>query len=478
MAAVSTVASSEDLAFAGAAALAAKLREREVSSRELTQMFLDRIERIDPKLNAFRVIWRDRALEEADAADRRLGAGESAPLLGVPIAIKDTLDVAGDVTMFGTAGFDATAERDSELVRRLRGAGAVILGKTNLPELAIHGFTESETFGVTRNPWNTDRTPGGSSGGSGAAVAAGLAAIGHASDGAGSIRYPAANCGLFGLKPQRNRVPIDSEHWFGLSVNGCVSRTVADTALFLDAVTSGPAWSANAPPPPERGFAGAAATPPGKLTIAVSTKAPRAVAKPLLGDESRQALEETAELLASLGHTIVRRDPDWGSIGNQIPARYLGGIAEDIDEVPHPERLERQTRGYRRLARALAPGWAVRRAVRLERSDSERINRIFSDEGGADLLLTPMTAGPAVEVGRWHGLGPVRTILGQSRWYPYAVPWNHTGQPAAAVPAKLSSDGLPLAVQIVAPPDGEAGILSLAAQLEAERPWADRRPSL
>jgi amidase len=478
MAAVSTVASSEDLAFAGAAALAAKLRERDVSSRELTQMFLDRIERIDSKLNAFRVVWRDRALEEADAADRRLGAGESAPLLGVPIAIKDTLDVAGDVTMLGTAGFDAPAERDSELVRRLRGAGAVILGKTNLPELAIHGFTESETFGVTRNPWNTDRTPGGSSGGSGAAVAAGLAAIGHASDGAGSIRYPAANCGLFGLKPQRNRVPIDSEHWSGLSVNGCVSRTVADTALFLDAVTSGPAWSANAPPPPERGFAEAAATPPGKLTIAVSTKPPRAVAKPLLGDESRQALEETAELLASLGHTIVHRDPDWGSIGNQIPARYLGGIAEDIDEVPHRERLERQTRGYRRLARALAPGWAVRRAVRLERSDSERINRIFSDEGGADLLLTPMTAGPAVEIGRWHGLGPVRTILGQSRWYPYAVPWNHTGQPAAAVPATLSSDGLPLAVQIVAPPDGEAGILSLATQLEAERPWASRRPSL
>ena len=150
--------------------------------------------------------------------------------------------------MLGTDGFDRPAERDSEIVARLREAGAVILGKTNLPELAIHGFTESKTHGVTRNPWNTERTPGGSSGGSGAAVAAGMAAIAHASDGAGSIRYPAANCGLFGLKPQRNRVPIDSEHWYGLSVNGCVSRTVADTALFLDAVTAGPAWSANAPP--------------------------------------------------------------------------------------------------------------------------------------------------------------------------------------------------------------------------------------
>ena len=479
MAAVSDTAVKDELAFAGAAALAAKLRDRDVSSRELTEMFLERIERIDPQLNAFRVVWRDDALAAADAADERLAAGEGAPLLGVPIAIKDTVDVAGDVTMFGTDGFDRPADSDSEIVARLRDAGAVILGKTNLPELAIHGFTESERHGITRNPWDPGRTAGGSSGGSGAAVAAGMAAIAHASDGAGSIRYPAANCGLFGLKPQRNRVPIDSEHWYGLSVNGCVSWTVADTALFLDAVTAGPSWSANAPPPPERSFSEAAASPPGELRIVVSTKPPRALAKPLLSEESRQALEETAELLAGLGHTIVRKDPDWGSIGNQIPARYLGGIAEDIDEVPHGDRLEAQTRSYRRLARLTAPGWAVRRAVRLERADSERINRIFDDAGeGADLLLTPMTAGPAVEIGRWHGQGAVRTILGQSRWYPYAVPWNHTGQPAAAVPARLSSEGLPLAVQLIAPHNDEATLLSLASQLESERPWAERRPSL
>ena len=264
-----------------------------------------------------------------------------------------------------------------------------------------------------------------------------------------------------------------------MSVNGCVSRTVADTALFLDAVTAGPAWSANAPPAPDRSFSEAAASPPGKLRIVVSTKPPRAVAKPQLTEESRAAVEETAELLASLGHTIVRKDPDWGSIGNQIPARYLGGIAEDIDHVPHGDRLEAQTRSYRRLARATAPGWAVRRALKLERADSDRINTIFSAAGeGADLMLTPMTAGPAVEIGRWHGKGALSTILGQSRWYPYAVPWNHTGQPAAAVPARLSSDGLPLAIQLVAPHNGEAELLSLAAQLESERPWGDRRPSV
>ncbi len=472
---MSDAAVRDELAFDGAAALAGRLRDRELSSRELTEMFLERIERIDPKLNAFRTVWAEEALAAADAADERLAAGTEAPLLGVPIALKDTVDVAGDVTMLGTNGFERPAEGDSEIVARLRGAGAVFLGKTNLPELAIHGFTETETFGVTRNPWDTGRTPGGSSGGSGAAVAAGMAALAHASDGAGSIRYPAANCGLFGLKPQRDRVPIDSEHWFGLSVNGCVSWTVADTALFLDAVTAGPAWSANAPPAPKRSFAEAAAGSPGRLRIALSTKPPRAIAKPQLTDESRHAVEETAEALASLGHTIVRRDPDWGSIGNQIPARYLGGIAEDIDEVPHGDRLERQTRGYRRLARFTAPGWAVRRAVKLERADSDRINRIFED---VDMLITPMTAGPAVEVGRWHGLGPLRTILGQSRWYPYAVPWNHTGQPAAAVPARLSAEGLPLAVQLVAPHNDEATLLSLAAQLESERPWAQRRPSV
>jgi amidase len=349
----------------------------------------------------------------------------------------------------------------------------VILGKTNLPELAIHGFTETEANGITRNPWNTSRTPAGSSGGSGAATAAGLCALAHASDGAGSIRYPAANCGLFGLKTQRNRIPIDSEHWHGMSVNGCVSRTVADTALFLDAVTAGPAWSANAPPAPDRPWSEAAAETPGRLRIAVSVKPPRAAAPPLLTDESRRVVEETAELLDSLGHSVQWRDPDWGLVGNQIAARYLAGISEDIEAVPHPERLEAQTLGYHRLARVLAPGWAARRSVRLEAADRDRIGRVFER---ADVLMTPMTAGPAVEVGRWHGKGSLRALLGESRWYPYAVVWNHTGQPAASLPAGLSSDGLPLSVQLVSPPNGEATLLSLASQLEAERPWAGRRP--
>ncbi len=471
-----TELASDDLAYAGPARHAEMLRAKQVSSRELTELYLERIDRIDPGLNAYRDVWRDSALAEADAADERLASGDAgAPLLGVPIAIKDTLDVAGDVTRLGTDGFDRPAERDSVLVARLREAGVVILGKTNLPELAIHGFTETETFGITRNPWDPARTPGGSSGGSGAAVAAGLASFAHASDGAGSIRYPAANCGLFGLKPQRDRVPIDSEHWLGMSVNGCVSHTVADTALFLDAVTAGPSWSPNSPSGPERSFAEAAASAPGKLRIAVTTKPPRAFAPPQLFEESRRMVEETADLLRSLGHEVEWADPDWGMVANQISARYLGGIAEDIDAVPHRDRLEPLTKGYRRIARVGAPGWAVRRAVRHEAADRDRIGRVFD---GHDVLLTPMTAGPAVPVGSHRERRPLASLIAQSRYYPYAVPWNHTGQPAASVPAGLSAEGLPLSVQLVAPPNDEATLLSLAAQLEAERPWARRRPQL
>ncbi len=464
-----------DVAFAGAARQAEMLRAKEVSSRELTELYLERIERIDPKLNSYREVWAERALREADEADGKLGSGEEAPLLGVPIAIKDTLDVAGDVTTRGTGGFDQPAAEDSILVRRLREAGPVILGKTNLPELAIHGFTESKTFGITRNPWNPERTTGGSSGGSGAAVAAGLAAMAHASDGAGSIRYPAAHCGLFGLKPQRDRVPIDAEHWYGLSVNGCVSRTVADTALFLDAVTAGEPWGRTAPPPPEQSFTESAASPPGRLRIAVTLRSPRALAPPQLGEESRAKVEETAELLRSLGHDVEWRDPEWGNVGNQIAARYLGGIAEDVNAVPHPEQLESLTRGYGRLGRVAAPDWAVRRALRLEEKDRERIGKVFRDH---DVLLTPLTAGPAFEHGHLRKRGALPTVIAESRFYPNAVVWNHLGQPAAAVPAGRSSEDLPLAVQIVGRPNDEGTLLSLAAQMEAERPWADRTPAL
>ncbi|HEV7481623.1 MAG TPA: amidase [Solirubrobacterales bacterium] len=464
-----------DIAFAGAARQAEMVRAGEVSPTELVKLHLERIERIDPRLNSFRVVLAERALLEAEQAEARLKGGDERPLLGVPIALKDSTDLAGELTTLGTDGFTEPAAADSEMVRRLREAGAIVVGKTLLPELAICGFTESATFGVTRNPWNEQRTPAGSSGGSAAAVAAGLVPIASASDGAGSIRIPAASCGLFGLKPQRGRISLapHREHWNGLSVDGCISRTVIDTALWLD-VTSGGSEEPGAPAPPQRPFVEAVKTPPGKLRIAYSTLPPRAAAPPTVSDVVKNAVGETADLLRSLGHETAQRDPEWGTIGNNSVPRYLRGAAEDVANVPHPERLERRTRGFGRLGR-LIPDKVFEQARRAVEADAARVNAIFDAH---DVLMTPVMGGTALPVRRWEGRSALYTVLGMSRFYPYCIPWNHLGNPSMAVPAGFAADGMPLSVQIVGRPGDEATLLSLAAQLEAERPWADARPPI
>lgn len=456
-----------ELAYAGIARQAELVRDAEVSSRELVELYLERVSRIDPELNAFRVVWPERAVAAADEADRSRSKGERAPLLGVPIAIKDELaEVEGDVTALGTGAIDRPANADSEMVARLRAAGAVLVGKTNLPELAICGFTESKTWGVSRNPWNPTRTPGGSSGGSAAAVAAGLVGAASGSDGAGSIRIPAACCGLFGLKPQRGRIALApfGEHWHGLSANGCLSRTVGDTALFLDVTASAA--------PPEGPFTGASARAPGRLRIAVTMRPPRLLVSPVLDDAVRGALESTADLLRSLGHGVGERAPEFGLVGNGFSLLYLHGIHEDVQAVPHPERLEPRTRGFGRIG-GLVASRSVRRAVEAIPKHADRINRVFDDH---DVVLMPTMGVSPVEVGRWEGSGALRTLLGMSRLYPYTGVWNYTGQPAAAVPAGFTADGLPLSVQLVGRPNDEATLLSLAAQIEAERPWGSRTP--
>jgi amidase len=463
-----------ELAFAGIARQAELIRGGEVSSRELVEVYLGRIEELNPRLNAFTDVLSERALAEANAADARVGRGEEAPLLGVPVAIKDTADVEGIVTRHGTGAFDEPARDDAQFVTRLRAAGAVILAKTTLPELAICGFTESKTTGATRNPWNPERSTGGSSGGSGAAVAAGMVGAAHASDGGGSIRIPAAFCGLFGLKPQRGRVPLEPpDHWRGLSVNGCLTRTVEDTALWLDVVTEG-GGDPGGPPAPEVPFAEAARTPPGKLRIAISEKPARAVAPPVVTDEVKRGLADVEGLLRSLGHDVRRHDPSLGAAGNNFTPRYLAGIRDDVERVPHPERLEARTRSFGRLGR-LYPGALVRRATRAAAADAERINRSWSD---FDILITPTTGEPPIEVGRWQGKGAIATVIGMSKTYGFTPIWNHTGQPVAAVPAGFTADGLPLSVSLIGRPNDDARLLSLAAQIESERPWADRRPAV
>jgi amidase len=298
-----------------------------------------------------------------------------------------------------------------------------------------------------------------------------------ASDGAGSIRIPAANCGLFGLKPQRGRISLlpDAEHWRGMSVSGCLTRGVLDTALYLD-VTAGPApGDAHTPPPPTRPFVESARSSPGRLRVAWSTKAPRLLAPPMrLADANRRGLEETVRALESLGHHLAERDPDWGMVGNGVSALYLNGIRAEVKTAPHPERLEARTRGFARLGAAYA-GPGLRRARRLIAKHAERVNRLFDDH---DVLVTLISPVPPVEVGRWEGMGAIRTVFGMSSVYPYTGAWNYLGNPAASVPAGFTGEGLPLAVQLVGRPNDEGTLLSLAAQLEAERPWADRRPQL
>lgn len=463
-----------DLAFAGIAEQARRLARREISSRELVDLYLDRIERLDPQLNAFSKVFADEARETADAADERLAKGESSPLLGVPVAVKDELDIVGEVATHGTRGYEDPAKEDAEHVRRLREAGAVFIGKTHLPELAIFGFTETVHHGVTRNPWDTSTTPGGSSGGSAAAVAAGLVGAATASDGAGSIRIPAALTGLFGLKPQRGRISFmpDAEHWYGMSKQGCLTRRVEDTALWLD-VTAGPApGDAHTPPAPERSYVEAARSDPGRLRIAASTETARALATPIVTDEVKGAVSSAAVVLSSLGHSIVERDPDYGMIANNIIALYLGGIAEHYETVPYSERLEKRTRGFARLG-GMIPDRMIRSAVESIESYEKRIGAIFEE---ADVLMTPVVGEMKVPVGKWDGKGSISTLVSMSRTYPFTAIWNYTGQPAASVPVGLSGGDLPLSVMLIAPRNREDLLISLAAQMETAIGWPDWRP--
>jgi amidase len=455
-----------DLAFAGAAAQARMLADRELTAPELLEVYLERIARLDSHLRCYRVVLSDSARYEAAVAQDRLDAGERLPLLGVLIAIKDDVDVADEVTTYGSGGHGPAVSSDADVVRRLRAAGAVIIGKTNVPELMMFPYTESLTFGATRNPWNPERTPGGSSGGSAAAVAAGLAPLALGSDGGGSIRIPATWCGLFGLKPQRDRISLEphDDAWYGLSVNGPIARSVMDAALFLDATTTVPG--------PEGEFVAAAARDPGKLRIALSTKVPTPLPT-RVGKQQLAAVAQAGALLRDLGHEVIARDPVYppALYSNYLP-RYLRGICDDADAQAHPEQLEARTRN---LARA-GSFFSDRRMAALRTAEASLSNRIQSIFDDVDVVITPGNAAGPSRIGAYHRHGAVWTMLAVAQRVPYQQVWNLTGQPAAAVPWDFDGEGLPLAVQLVGRPYDEATLLSLSAQIEAARPWAHRRP--
>ena len=460
-----------ELAFLSAVEQARLVREREVSSTELVETYLDRIERLDRELNAFVTVCGEDALARAAEIDG--GTGDE-PFRGVPIAVKDLTPTAGIRTTFSSRAYaNFVPEYDTAVVRRIRDAGFVIVGKTNTPEFGTTAFTESDLNGATRNPWSPERTPGGSSGGAAAALAARLIPIAHGSDGGGSIRIPASCCGVFGLKPARGRVssaPFGSLE--GLSTAGPLSRTVEDAAHLLDVLSGyepGDPWWA---PPPEHPFATAAAIPPGTLRVAVTSAPP--IETPI-SSECIAALHAAAALLAELGHEVVESTPPWTDpdLFHTFIEVWQAGVAlQPIDDLSLMTPLNR---GLVESARSSSAVDYVRAVTKLQLIARRTV--AFWEE--IDVVLTPTLALPPVAIGWQDSVeGAIEQLLRNTEFTPFTAIANLTGLPAMSLPLHWSDDGLPIGVQAIGPPAGEALLLSLAAQIEAARPWADQRPPL
>jgi amidase len=461
-----TATAHTDLAFAGPGALGAMVRAGDVSSRELVELYLSRIEALDPQLNAFRVVRAEQALAEADQVDR------SAPLAGVPIAVKDDIDLAGETPTRGSRSVGPPATADAEPIRRLRAAGAIPVGVTNVPELMIFPWTATAANGVTRNPWDPARTTGGSSGGSAAAVAAGLVAAATASDGGGSIRIPAAACGLVGMKPSRGRV--SGGGWLGLSTYGALSRTVADSALLLDVMHGALPGDPHHAPAFTGSYLDAAATTPPRLKIAMSRKLPPGQLARVSGDQ-RGAWERTGALLSALGHDVVPKDPAYGMVQLEFFQTWVRGVYEESLTVPDRSMLEPSTRQMAALGRYLVPPRRREAILAARARTTARITALWEE---FDVLLVPTLAKTAIAAEGGYGKPALAAIDISGRFAPFTPIFNVTGQPAISLPAGIGSDGLPLAVQLVGRVGAEDTLYSLAGQIEAAAPWAQRRPNV
>jgi amidase len=435
-----------------ATALAARVRSGASTAVEVARAHLSRIAERDPYLGAFQASDAERVLAEAGGVDARPDRF-ALPLAGVPVAIKDNVAVAGYATRHGSAATSVSpARRDDELVKRLRRAGAVVVGTTRMPELAAWGFTHS-VLGATRNPLDPSRDPGGSSGGSAAAVAAGMAALALGTDGGGSIRIPAAYCGLVGLKPGTGEVPLPggaAEHWFGLSAVGPLARTAADAALLL-AVLAGrdPADALRAI---DSG---------GEPNVAVSLRSPSPVAE--LRPANRLATVGAAVLLRAGGARLAAADPPYPrSLASHWSVRWQAGVAQDVatlglDLAAIEPRTAAVVRQGRRVLRLGGPRPATAAAWR------ERFLAWLA-AGRHDVLLTPAVAGPPVVAGGLRHRGYLATLLLSAARVPYTQAWNLAGLPAVVVPVRVS--GRPVAVQLVGRPGAELVLLAVAARLE------------
>ncbi|NLB46325.1 MAG: amidase [Microbacteriaceae bacterium] len=469
-----------DLHFSSVLDQAAWVNSGQLSARQLVEHSLERIEALNPTLNAFHVVLAHEALAVADQLDVETAAGTSrGPLHGVPLAIKEENDIAGIPTTFGTGANLTPATADSVVVERLRSAGAIIIGSTRMPEFGLWPYTESVSGGWTRNPWNPEFSPCGSSGGTAAAVASGMVAAGIGGDGGGSIRLPASWCGLFGLKPQRGRVSTSpaSDLWRSLGTVGPITRTVADSALIYDVLAGhehadrfrAAALTDSFSSAIEAAASGESAR---RLRIAVSAKNPSGGPRP--NEASRDALTEAVHALRELGHDVVQIDPHYPAVSAEFILQVAGGARDEVTNLDAPEKLEQRTRDLLRLTKPLEGlgTWAERSGMKKGR---EFLSAFFSQY---DLLMTPTTPTEAQPVGQLDGLSAIRTVMKATPVASYTSIWNVIGNPAAAVPMGFTDAGLPRSVQIVGPADGELTLLRLCAELEQLRPWAHHHPAI
>jgi amidase len=473
--------SDSDLMFRGAGELAAMVRSGEISSRELVNTSLERIEQLNPALNAFVQVDAEGALAAADA----VGAGDRRPFAGVPIAIKNNRPVEGLRLTYGCPLMaEHVAPYDHNITRRLRAAGFVIVGTTTLPEYGILPVSEAQIFGPTRNPWDLERTPGGSSGGAAAAVAAGLVPVAHGNDGGGSIRIPAACCGLVGLKPARGRVsPAPELGDSSLGIDGVLTRTVSDTAGILDVLAGYEPGDATWAPAPSEPFAASAEASPGKLRIAMTTLAPvpEAIVDPL----AARAVTDAAELLGSLGHEVEQVDPPWqddavrelfGVVFSSHIALSIAYSGRVAGREPSAADMEAMSWAIFSMVQKLGAVQYMGAEVALQAF----ARRLVSFLQPYDALLTPALAERPLPLGTLDtgAPDPMATFTRSGLFTPFTPVFNASGQPGISLPLYEGTDGLPLAVQLVGRPAGEAKLLSLATQLEAAQPWAQRRPPL
>jgi amidase len=462
---------------ASALDLAAALRARELSAAELLDACLAAVDERNPELNA--VVWRDDEAARAAAreADARLAAGDEGPFLGVPIPIKDLTEVAGWPIAYGSEGGPEGASEESELiVESLRAAGFVLCSRTNTPEFGTLTVAENSRYGPSRNPWDTTRSPGGSSGGAAAAVAGGMFPVAQANDGGGSIRIPAAYCGLVGLKSSRGRVPRRAQNWMGAVVEGVVTRTVADAAAVLD-LSAGPdplAW--NNALPPQRPFAEELAAVPGSRRVGLMAEAPLGIPT---DPACVAAARDAAALLEELGHAVSEVEVPTIS-AELVPAFTVmanAGLAEyrGVDW----ERAEPHNRhGHASATTELSAHDYVAAAQELEMLSRREVARWGRD---FDVLLSPVSAilpPPAGAVLEAQHATPDQATFDTVASVCFAAFANITGLPAVSLPLHWTDAGLPVGAMLTGAPFDEATLIRLGAQLEAARPWADRMPAV